>query len=165
MSKKEATILLVDDDESICRTLSLMLKENGYAVQTAHTGKEAIEKSKANIFNVSILDIRLPDVEGTELLKLLRETSPKMVKIMFTGYPKLENAVKALNEGADAYIMKPVDIEELLATIEEKLEEQASIEKMTEEKISTFLETRARRLLNKARLDARAGQRNQRNNT
>jgi ActR/RegA family two-component response regulator len=72
-----------------------------------------------------------------------------MIKIMFTGYPELENAVKALNEGADAYIMKPADPDKILKTIEEKLEQQANAEKMTEEKISTFLETRVQKLLSK----------------
>jgi two-component system nitrogen regulation response regulator NtrX len=149
MSKKEATILIVDDDVSICKTLGLILEENGYVVQTAHTGKDAIKKSKASVFNVAILDVKLPDVEGTELLKALPETTPKMIKIMFTGYPELENAVKALNEGADAYIMKPADPDKILKTIEEKLEQQANAEKITEDKISTFLETRVQKLLSK----------------
>jgi two-component system nitrogen regulation response regulator NtrX len=149
MSKKDATILIVDDDVSICRTLSLILEENGYIVQTAHNGKDAIKKAKASVFNVAILDIRLPDVEGTELLKALPETTPKMIKIMFTGHPELENAVKALNEGADAYIIKPADPDNILETIKEKLEQQANAEKITEEKISTFLETRAQKLLGK----------------
>lgn len=149
MSKKETTILIVDDDAGICRTLGLILEEKGYVVQTAHTGKDAIKKSKASVFNVAILDVKLPDVEGTELLKALPETTPKMIKIMFTGYPELENAVKALNEGADAYIMKPADPDKILKTIEEKLEQQANTEKMTEEKISTFLETRVQKLLSK----------------
>jgi DNA-binding NtrC family response regulator len=149
MSKKEKTILIVDDDAGICRTLGLILEEKGYVVQTAHTGKDAIKKSKASVFNVAILDVKLPDVEGTELLKALPETTPKMIKIMFTGYPELENAVKALNEGADAYIMKPADPDKILKTIEEKLEQQANTEKMTEEKISTFLETRVQKLLSK----------------
>jgi DNA-binding NtrC family response regulator len=149
MSKKETTILIVDDDVGICRTLGLILEENGYVVQTAHTGKDAIKKSKASVFNIAILDVKLPDVEGTELLKALPETTPKMIKIMFTGYPELENAVKALNEGADAYIMKPADPDKILKTIEEKLEQQANAEKMTEEKISTFLETRVQKLLSK----------------
>jgi DNA-binding NtrC family response regulator len=149
MGKKEATILIVDDDVGICKTLGLILEENGYVVQMAHTGKDAIKKSKASVFNVAILDVKLPDVEGTELLKALPETTPKMIKIMFTGYPELENAVKALNEGADAYIMKPADPDKILKTIEEKLEQQANAEKMTEEKISTFLETRVQKLLGK----------------
>jgi DNA-binding NtrC family response regulator len=149
MSKKDTTILIVDDDVGICKTLGLILEENGYVVQTAHTGKDAIKKSKASVFNVAILDVKLPDVEGTELLKTLPETTPKMIKIMFTGYPELENAVKALNEGADAYIMKPADPDKILKTIEEKLEQQANAEKMTEEKISTFLETRVQKLLGK----------------
>lgn len=103
-------ILLVDDDKSICETLSLILESRGYEVDVAYAGKEAIEKSETRIYNLAILDIRLPDTEGTRLLKAMRQTSPKMVKIMLTGYPQLENAVDALNERADAYFTKPVGV-------------------------------------------------------
>jgi DNA-binding NtrC family response regulator len=68
------------------------------------------------------------------------------MKIMVTGYPSLKNAVEALNLGADAYVIKPVKPEKLLALIEEKLEEQREAEKMTEEKVTEWIKTRARKL-------------------
>jgi DNA-binding NtrC family response regulator len=95
---------------------------------------------------MALLDIKLPDMEGTKLLTLLHETTPKMIKIMITGYPSLENAVEALNQGADSYIIKPVRPEKLLALIEEKLEEQKKAEKMTEDKVTDWIKTRARKL-------------------
>jgi len=147
LKKKKASILLVDDDENICRTLGLILEEKGYNVDFAHTGKDAIEKSKKKVYNVALLDIKLPDIEGVKLLKLLRETTPKMIKIMVTGYPALQNAVQALNWGADAYIIKPVDPEELTKTVEEKLEKQRELEIMTEDKIAEFVKTRTQKLL------------------
>jgi len=85
-------------------------------------------------------------MEGTKLLTTIHETLPKMRKIMITGYPSLENAVEALNLGADAYIIKPVKPEKLLALIEEKLEEQNQADKMTEEKVTEWIKTRARKL-------------------
>jgi DNA-binding NtrC family response regulator len=90
-------------------------------------------------------------MEGTKLLTTMHEIAPKMVKIMITGYPSLENAVEALNQGADAYIIKPVKLkpvkpEKLLALIEEKLEKQRKAEKMTEEKVTEWIKTRARKL-------------------
>jgi DNA-binding NtrC family response regulator len=143
---KKVSILLVDDDEGILETMSAILEEKGYHIDTANNGKDAIEKTKKNFYNVALLDIKLPDIEGTKLLTELRETTPKMIKIMITGYAALENAVEALNKGADSYIMKPVDIENLLAIINEKLKAQKETEKMSQEKVTEWIETRARKL-------------------
>jgi DNA-binding NtrC family response regulator len=117
-------ILLVDDDKKVCDTLSLILESRGYQVDIANTGKIAIEKAKTNKYNLTVLDIRLPDIDGTKLLKSMHEISPNMVRIIMTGYPDLKNAINALNEGADAYFTKPVDPSRLIRTIEDKLEEQ-----------------------------------------
>lgn len=146
MAKDNLSILIVEDDASIRETLSTILQQKGYNTDTAKNGKEAIQKSKAKFFNLALLDIKLPDMEGTKLLKVIHENTPKMVKIMVTGYPSLENAVEALNHGADAYIIKPVKPEKLLALIEEKLEKQREAEKMTEEKVTEWIKTRARKL-------------------
>ena len=142
----KASILIVDDNEGILETLSAILEEKGYRTDTAKNGKEAIEKSKTNFYNLALLDIKLPDIEGTKLLTKMKETKPKMVKIMITGYASLQNAVEALNLGADAYVMKPVDPENLLGVINEKLKAQREAEKMNEEKVAEWIETRARKL-------------------
>jgi two-component system response regulator HydG len=147
VTRKVPNVLIVDDDVNICEALSLIIIKRGWNVQVANTGKEAIQKAEATAFSVALLDIRLPDIEGTKLLKLLPKTTPKMIKIMVTGYPELRNAVDALNDGADAYLMKPVHPEDLLITIRAKLEEQQEAERMTEEKMTGFLETRAKKLL------------------
>jgi len=143
---KKASILIVDDNEGILETLSAILEEKGYHTDTAKNGTEAIEKSKTSFYNVALLDIKLPDIEGTKLLTKIEETSPRMIKIMITGYASLENAVEALNLGADAYIMKPVDPENLLKVINEKLKEQREAEKVSQEKVAKWIETRARKL-------------------
>jgi DNA-binding NtrC family response regulator len=147
--KKRASILLVDDDPDICKTLSLILEGEGYSVDVANSGVEAIEKSKEKVYNVALLDIVLPDMAGTELLKKLHETTPKMIKIMVTGYPNLQNAVEALNYNADAYLIKPLNYEKLLKVIEEKLEKQREEETITAEKIAAFVKTRTQKLLQK----------------
>jgi DNA-binding NtrC family response regulator len=139
----------VDDDPDICKTLSLILEGEGYSVDVANSGVEAIEKSKEKVYNVALLDIVLPDMAGTELLKKLHETTPKMIKIMVTGYPNLQNAVEALNYNADAYLIKPVNHEKLLEVIREKLEKQREEETITVEKIAAFVKTRTQRLLQK----------------
>jgi len=146
LSKDKASILIVEDDASIRETLSTILQQKGYNTDTAKNGQEAIQKSQTKFFNMALLDIKLPDIEGTKLLTTMHENLPKMIKIMITGYPSLENAVEALNQGADAYIIKPVKPEKLLALIEEKLEKQREAEKMTEKKVTEWIKTRARKL-------------------
>ncbi len=143
---EKASILVVDDDASIRETLSTILQQEGYTVETAKNGKEAIQKAKTKFFNLALFDIKLPDLEGTELLTAINETVPKMRKIMLTGYPSLENAVNALNKGADAYIMKPVKPEKLLTIIKEQLDKQSQNEKITESKVTDWIKTRARKL-------------------
>jgi len=143
---EHARILVVDDEESIRKTLASILEEKGYSVDTAENGKEAIKKSKANFYNLALIDIRLPDMEGTKLLTSLRETTPKMVKIIITGYPSLQNAIEAVNKGADAYILKPFDMDSVLNTIKENLDKQQQAKKYGEEKVAEFIETRVKEL-------------------
>jgi len=146
VNAEKKSILIVEDDKAIIKSLKKVLQLEGYSVDTAETGRQAIEKSEAQFYNLVLLDIKLPDMEGTKLLTTMHETSPKMVKIMITGYPSLENAVEALNHGADAYVVKPVKPEKLLALIEEKLEKQGQAEKMTEEKVVDWIKTRASKI-------------------
>lgn len=143
---ERARILVIDDDESIRKTITSILEEKGYTVDAAENGKEAIRKSKARFYNLALIDIRLPDMEGTKLLTAMRETVPKMVKIIVTGYPSLHNAVEAVNKGADAYVLKPFNVEKTLKIIEEQLEKQKGARKYSEQKISEFIETRVKEL-------------------
>jgi two-component system NtrC family response regulator/two-component system response regulator AtoC len=97
-----ARILIVDDDENIRKVLTTILEEEGYAVESAETAKKAVEKTKKNFYNIALIDIRLPDMEGIELLTKMKDTTPKMRKVIITGYPTLQNAIEAVNRGADA---------------------------------------------------------------
>jgi len=141
-----AKILVIDDDESVRKVLVTALEDEGYAADTAETGGEAIRKSNANFYNLALVDIRLPDMEGTWLLSEMKESTPKMVKIIVTGYPGLENAVDAVNRGADAYVVKPFKMENLLATVKEHLKKQEAERKDSEEKVKEFIEARAAKL-------------------
>jgi DNA-binding NtrC family response regulator len=143
---EHARILVIEDDESIRKTLAMILEEKGYDVDTAENGKEAIKKSSGKFYNLALIDIRLPDMEGTKLLTALRETTPRMVKIIVTGYPSLQNAIEAVNHGADAYILKPFNVDSVLNTIREHLEKQQQAKKYSEEKVAEFIETRVKEL-------------------
>ena len=142
-----AKILLIDDDQNIRQTLAIVLKEEGYIVDTAETGKEAVEKSFANFYNLAIVDWRLPDIDGTILITQLKETIPKMAKIMLTGYPSMNNAIEAVNQHADAFLVKPVAVEELLKKIRELLILQEENKEFSESKIVSFIETRTQQIL------------------
>jgi DNA-binding NtrC family response regulator len=143
---EQRAILIVDDDEIIRETLRDVLESKGYAVETAETAKEAMEKSNARNFNLTLLDIKLPDTEGTELLKKMHSIAPRMMKIMITAHGTLKNAMDSLNLGADAYLLKPINQKELLKTVEEKLREQYAAESMSEEDVADWIQTRLQKL-------------------
>lgn len=140
----KARILIVDDDESIRKVLTEILTEKGYHVEAVENGRKAILRTKHRFYNLALVDIRLPDIQGVELITKMHDTLPKMVKIIITGYPTLQNAIEALNRGADAYIIKPLDIEKTLKIIEEHLRKQKEMQKMTEKQLVEFIETRAK---------------------
>jgi DNA-binding NtrC family response regulator len=85
-------------------------------------------------------------MEGIELLTKIRSTTPKMRKIIITGYPTLQNAIESVNRGADAYIMKPFEMEKVLETIKEQLKKQEEEKRYSQEKVAEFIETRVREL-------------------
>lgn len=139
-------ILIVDDDNTIRKTLKAILEDEGYTVDLAATGQEAIQKTEENAYDIALLDIRLPDMEGVELLKLIKDNVPKTRKIMLTGYPSMQNAIAALNKDADAYLVKPVDVEKLLSTIKDQLELRENERHFSEEKIADFIESRVKEM-------------------
>jgi DNA-binding NtrC family response regulator len=143
---KQARILIIDDDENIRKVQTAILEDNDYEVDTAASGSEAIAKSQKNHYDLMLIDIRLPDIEGTDLLIKVQETTPKIRKILVTGYPTLQNAVTAVNRGADAYILKPFDVEKMLDTIKEQLEKQKNERKFSEERVAEFIETRVKEM-------------------
>ena len=119
--------LIVDDDPQIRSTLASILENESYVVTTAENGKKAIRMCEKASFDVALIDIELPDIKGTELLHILSKKHPKMVKIIITGHPSIENAAKSVNEKADGYIMKPFDVPELLKMIKKLVEERTNV--------------------------------------
>ena len=143
---KHSRILIVDDDENIRNTLKAILEDEDYVVDTAVTGGEAIQKTQKTAYNIALLDIRLPDMEGVDLLKLIKDNVPRTRKIMLTGYPSMQNAIAALNKSADAYLVKPIEIENLLATVKNQLKLQEDERKFSEQKVAEFIESRVKEL-------------------
>lgn len=117
-------VLIIDDDKGMCKTLSRILELDGYHISTANTASEGIALAKEHVFNIALLDIKLPDIDGVELLEILKKTAQDLSVIMMTAYASTENAIKALNRGADAFVTKPFDIEELRAIVKKSIDKQ-----------------------------------------
>jgi len=115
--------------------LSSVLNDEGYLVEAVGNGKQAIKACEKSLFDVALIDIELPDMKGTELLNRLKKKQPKMVRIIITGHPSLESAMKAVNEKADGYLLKPFEVTELLAMIKRVFNEK------TEEYLRVIAET------------------------
>lgn len=120
----EASILVVDDDPDFLVIIKLILEQKGYKVGAAASAGEATTRLKEQPYNVAVLDISLPDADGTELLGGILKAYPDIIAIMLTGHASVQNAVKSLNRGAFAYLEKPLDTAGLLAVIERGLEKQ-----------------------------------------
>jgi DNA-binding NtrC family response regulator len=137
-----ARILVIDDDASVRRVIAAALEDEGYVVDPAENGKQAIEMTHAKVYHLALIDVRLPDIEGTKLLSELKETTPKMVKIIVTGYPSMQNAIEAVKKGADDFVVKPFKMEELLNAIKRRLKTQQEEREYSEAKVKEYIETR-----------------------
>ena len=120
MIEEKKRILVVDDDLSILRVFKNILEKEGYLVETAATGKVALEKIGNQKFSVCLVDVRLPDMDGTDLL-LKMANEPETIKIIVTGFSTEEVGKRAADYGADDFLVKPVRAEELVATVRERL--------------------------------------------
>ncbi|MFC2001468.1 ATP-binding protein [Chloroflexota bacterium] len=119
-----ATIMVVEDEVGAKATLCGILEDAGYRVMGLEKGAEALEAVHKSTFDVIITDIRLPDVGGMEILELAKELNPDAAVIMMTGYASVETAVDAVNQGAYAYFVKPVNPDEIKTTIANALRQQ-----------------------------------------
>lgn len=139
-------ILIVDDDDSLRESMVSILESEGYILDVAKSGQEAETKIKNNVYNLVLLDIRLPDINGIELLAKINKYSPKVKKIMLTGFPDTNSAIKSVNGKADAYLVKPFDPEKLLEIIAENLDQQKEELRYTQEKVLEYIQNRVREL-------------------
>jgi len=131
-------ILIVDDDESIVKNLKQILEELGHIVDVAYTGMEALEKVKQNKYEVALIDLLLPDIDGIQVLIEVNNISPTTAIIIITAFGTIPNAVEAIKRGASNYITKPFRVDELLATIKKAVEEKKLIYEADEKTLSIF---------------------------
>ncbi|MDH3356249.1 MAG: response regulator [Desulfobacteraceae bacterium] len=122
------SILLVDDDQNFLSVAKKRLAKRGHAVQTASNGPEVFEKLQVKSIHVVVLDVKMPGMSGIEILKEIKKNFPLVQVIMLTGVPTVGCAADSLKLGALSYLIKPVDIEELLQKIKEAYEQGQRLE-------------------------------------
>ena len=111
-------VLIIDDEANIIRTYAAILERKGFEVQGALAGLEAIERCRQEPFDLLLIDLKLPDISGLEVLRQVKELIPDVVAIFITGFGTLESAVEALRLGAEEYLTKPIESETLVSTIQ-----------------------------------------------
>lgn len=119
---KESKILIVDDDKNVTIFLEMFLKQKGYAqIQIVTTGEEALKAIQEDNIKLVLLDIRLPDIDGVEVLRKLKAFNQDISVIMITAFPDEKIAKEALAEGACDYILKPFDLAYLESSVHSKI--------------------------------------------
>ncbi|MFI5251129.1 MAG: response regulator [Bacteroidota bacterium] len=119
----QRSILVVDDEEALRTVLSSELSSEGYNVDTASDGDDAIAVLQGKQFDLVLLDIKMPRVDGFEVLKFIKKGTPQIKVIMLTAFADLKNAIESKKLGAEDFISKPYDLVDLLTTIERVLSE------------------------------------------
>jgi DNA-binding NtrC family response regulator len=125
---KNMRMMLVDDEERFLTTTQKLLAKKGYEVFTAASGAEALDLLEKKIIHVVILDVKMPGMDGIETLKEMKKHFPLTEVIMLTGHATVESAVDGLKSGASDYLMKPADIDELIAKAGEAFEKRMRLE-------------------------------------
>jgi YesN/AraC family two-component response regulator len=124
MEKLKASVLVVDDEKIIHESCGRILREEGYEVETASSGHEALERLKEKHYNLVLTDIRMPGMDGIETLEKMRKKVPDITVVMFTGYSSVETARDSMKLGAFDYLPKPFTPEELLAVVKKAIEKE-----------------------------------------
>ncbi|MEO0078952.1 MAG: response regulator, partial [candidate division WOR-3 bacterium] len=125
VTRTAPAILVLDDETGFADTLADILGSRGYRTVKASTGRDAVRMVQQNQIDLALVDLKLPDIPGTEVLARIRETSPTTEVIILTGHASLDTALRALNLGASGYIEKPYDIDRLFLVIERALASRA----------------------------------------
>ncbi|GAF69910.1 unnamed protein product, partial [marine sediment metagenome] len=115
------SILIVDDDPRFCDSLKVLLSNQGYQIQTSNSGREAMEYLVKNNFDLALLDMVMPEMNGHEIMDYINSKSPETLVIVITGHASMESAIESLRRGAYDYLRKPFEPEELLKTVENAL--------------------------------------------
>ena len=121
---KPLRVLVIDDESVICEACRLVLGEKGHGVDRCLTGRAGLLAIERNPYDLILLDMKLPDIDGTEILKTVRQKTPAPCVIVMTGYSTMSNALQAMKLGAADYLAKPFTDDELLTAVEKSCAHQ-----------------------------------------
>lgn len=137
-------VLLVDDEEDFLDSLAERMRSRGMNVETSLSAKEALKKAEAESFDAIVLDLMMPEMDGLEVLKALKEKRPELQIILLTGHATVEKGIEAMKLGATDFLEKPADLKSLTEKIQKaQAKKMILVEKQTEEKIKKIMSERA----------------------
>jgi DNA-binding NtrC family response regulator len=128
--EEKPKVLVIDDDKNLRKTLTDILKAKGYEVRTAKDGAAGLAIFRKEPVNLALIDLRLPDMSGIDVLNSVKDESPSTQAIILTGSATLDSAIEATNRGAFSYLQKPYEIDQLMVNIRRALEKQQAEEKI-----------------------------------
>lgn len=137
-------VLLMEDERNVAKGLEMVMREEGYEVDLADTGQGALDKFRASEFDLLVADLRLPDMDGMDVVQHVREKRPRTNVVIITGYPSVSSAVQAVRMGVSDYLRKPFTEDEFKTAVKSALKEK---EKESMEEL--IVETQKERLIQK----------------
>src|SRR5207248_3294912 len=132
MKTENHGVLIIDDERPVLMTLEALLKRHGYQVETAPTATQGLKVLKTKSPSLVLLDLRLPDADGLEMLERIKSELPKVQVIILTAHDSLHNAIESIKRGAYHFISKPYAPEELLSLVEKAVEKQSLLRETAE---------------------------------
>ncbi|RLB28388.1 MAG: response regulator, partial [Deltaproteobacteria bacterium] len=112
-------VLLVEDEPSVANGLKMVLAEEGFGVDVAMTGLEALDTFRGNGFDLVVADLRLPDIDGMEVIRQIKEERPETKVVIITGYPSVSSAVESAKIGVSDYLRKPFTSDDFLGAVDQ----------------------------------------------
>ena len=124
---RENKVLVIDDETSVCQGCKRIFEEEGCSVETALSGKEGLDKAREEFFDVIVIDLKMPDISGMEVLRNIKQEQPDVAVIMITGYASVPNAIEAMKLGAEDYLPKPFTPDEISLVMERALRRKRGV--------------------------------------
>jgi DNA-binding NtrC family response regulator len=124
MIGQHADILVIDDELTVCRSCQKILNEDGYTVSIALSGYEGLERSRKKDFDLAIVDLKMPDIDGMEVVEAIKREQPGTEVIIITGYSTIASAVQGIKLGATDYLPKPFTPDEMIMAVKKALRQQ-----------------------------------------
>jgi DNA-binding response OmpR family regulator len=131
-SARASRVLVVDDEENVRFTTAAILEQEGYEVETANDGREALEMAARSRYDLVLTDLRMDDMDGNTLLHEMQQRHPGIVTIVLTGYASIESSIDALRQGVYDYLVKPCMVEDLKRTVRRALEHREQRRQISE---------------------------------